>query len=49
MKRPVKKTDGAHNHNYGFVFSSELKDWQQSKRLKANEHMREVYKKLKTK
>ena len=38
-----------HDHNYGFVFSSELEDWQKSKRFKANLHMREVYRKLKEK
>lgn len=35
--------------NYGFVFSSNISDWQHSKRLKANLHMREVYAKLKPK
>jgi hypothetical protein len=36
-----------HDHNYGFVFSDDLSDWQHSKRLKANLHMREVYRKSK--
>lgn len=37
------------DHNYGFIFSDDLTDWQQSKRLKANEYMREKYKETKLK
>jgi len=36
-----------HDHSYGFVFSELIEDWQKSKRFKANEIMREKYRKSK--
>jgi len=36
-----------HDHNYGFVFSEEIEDWQKSKRLKHNARVMEDYHKTK--
>jgi hypothetical protein len=32
-----------HDHNYGFVFSEEIEDWQKSRKLKANEYLKAKY------